>query len=183
MKLLIPFVSILTGTVLFPGCETTQLSVQADAESLAPELGLEAEEIQYLGRANFVVKRLGTVGGRYHPGGIVALTQDEIRVYSRRQTLIMSKRYDELAGVSMIENQLHVKDEMEKMVLEMGVDPLRNDNTSEREKVYGLLIGFKVASFEMTRAHNFHSSQFGDTIHSDGFSAGDDYSGPVTLPD
>ena len=183
MKRLIVFVSILTVTVLFSACETTQLSVQADAESLAPVLGLESEEIQYLGRANFVVKLLGTVGGRYHPKGIVVLTQDDIRVYSRYQKLIMVKRYEELAGVSMIENQLHVKDEMEKMVLELGVDPLRNDNSTEREKVYGLLTGFKVASFEMTRAHNFDSSRFQGGVYSDSYSAGDDYGGPVTLPD
>lgn len=174
---------LLLSWLFFAGCETTELTVEDDAESLAPALGVQAEEIQYLGRGNFVVKRLRTMGGRYYPRGIILLTQDEIRVYSRYQTLIMSKSYEELAGVSMVENQLHVKDEVEKMVLELGRDPLRIDNTSEREKVYGLLTGFKVASFEMTRAHDFHRSQFRDAIHSDSISAGDDYAGPVALPE
>lgn len=178
------FLTPLLACALFTtGCETTQLTVQDDAESLAPVLDLAAEQIQYLGRSNFVVKRLGTVGGHYHPKGIVVLTQDEIRVYSRSQNLIMSKRYEELAGVSMIENQLHVKDEVEKMVLELGVNPHRYDNSVERDKVYGLLLGFKVPNFEMTRAHNFDMSRFGTQIHSDSFGAGDDYAGPVTLPD
>ncbi len=158
---------------LLSGCETTEtaeLTIQDDADRLAPVLGVDESGIQYLGRGNFVVKRLGTMGGRYYPTGIILLTQDEIRVYSRYQTLVMSKRYVELAGVSMIENQLHVKDETEKMVLELGRDSLRDDNSSEREKVFGLLTGFKVASFEMTRAHDFNRSQFRDAIHSDSYS-------------
>ena len=145
------FMPLLLFLVLaFSGCESTQLTVQEDAEHFAPALGVDDSEIQYLGRGNFVVKRLGTVGGRYYPKGIILLTQDEIRVYSRYQTLVMSKRYEELAGVSMIENQLHVKDEAEKMVLEMGVDPIRNDNSIEREKVFGLLTGF---NFFLKRKH------------------------------
>ena len=140
---------------------------------MAPVLGVEAEEIQYLGRGNFVVKNLGTIGGRYFSQGFVVLTQDEIRVYSRYQNLIMSKRYEYLEGVSMVENQLHVKDEIEKMVLEMGVDPLRHDNLIERQKVYGLLTGFNVANFEMVRAHKFDHSKFRGQVYGDYYSASD----------
>ena len=174
---------LLLALVLFTGCETSQLTVQDDAERLAPVLGVEVDEIQYLGRANFVVRKLGPFGGRYYPKGIIVLTQDEILVYSRYQNLIMSKRYEELEGVSMIESQVHVKDEVHKMVLELGVEPLRYGNSSEREEVYALLTGFNVPIFEMTRASNLARTQFHTQVHSEGNTWLDDNPGPVTLPD
>ncbi len=165
-----PFFFIL---IYLTGCETSELTLNQDADRLATKLGVESSEIQYLGVGNFVVKKLGAFG-RYYPKGMVVLTQDEIRVYSRYQNLIMSKSYEELEGVSMIESQVHVKDDVHKIVLELGVNPLRYDHSIEREQVYSLLLGFSVPNFELTRASNIDRSRFRSEFYSDSYFVNDD---------
>ena len=114
---------LLVVALLLSACDYQELTLDQDADRMAPKLGVESSRIQFLSYSDFQAriehKNRKVTAFR----GTVALTESDLRLLTRHKKHLFSKDVvsipiREMNGVCVVNSQVHIKHADEEIILD-----------------------------------------------------------------
>ena len=168
---------LLLVALLLSACDYQELTLEQDADRMAPKLGVESSQIQFLSYSDFKAriehKNRKVTAFR----GTVALTDSELHLHTRHKKHIFSSDVvsipvREMEAVCVIDSQVHIKHAEEEIILDFEANSSRGFAASDTFELVQRLAnlgvppytGAEMAEFKQKRGgrRNRNGSYFGD---------------------
>ena len=139
-------------SLFLSACDYHELSLNQDADLMAPKLGVESSEIRFLSYSDFQARIEHKNRKVTAFNGVVALTDSELLLQTRHKKHLFSNDVvaipiQEMDGVCLIDSQVHVKHGEEEIVLDFDANSSKDFAASDSFELVQRLAKFGVPPF------------------------------------